>query len=82
MVWMRSSAFPSFRKLYGRVLLEENVELGHMIEIPNLKSKFSKNYTNQTTFHLITKFRLPKGNYFVEIAYSNFNLIINFFFKF
>jgi hypothetical protein len=80
MVWMRTSAFPSFRKLYGRILLEENTELGHMVTnfnlnlIPFLKYKFTYNDTNQTikayTSSLVMRYKLPKGNYFVEIDYS------------
>lgn len=31
MVWMRTSAFSSFRKLYGRILIEENTRLAFKI---------------------------------------------------
>lgn len=64
MVWMRSSAFPSFRKLYGRILVEEdNAELIHY---PPVINQFSHNNLS----------RFPKGHYYVEINYSNFILLI------
>lgn len=48
MVWMRTAAFPSFRKLYGRILLEENQQLAHQLDNTNALinyfwKKFEKN---------------------------------------
>lgn len=104
MVWMRTAAFPSFKKLYGRILIEENSKLAHKIPIPieattanetrfasllRLRSQVEKlfgdsghnetwrNYTsmkgNRPT-KLIrnvhkTLYRLPKGQYFIDIDY-------------
>ena len=86
---MRSSAFPSFRKLYGRILLDENAQLQFPTYYtkntnPNefLQQKYDntaeKNHTNQNkTVNVLFKYRLPKGQYFVDIDYSkgiNFNI--------
>ena len=78
---MRSSAFSSFRKLYGRILLEENSELGHpvsninRISFLNFKKNFENklnhtNQTNKTKTNQTVIYRLPKGQYFVDIDYS------------
>jgi hypothetical protein len=103
-VWMRTSAFPKFRKLYGRILIEENSKLADKISDVNktmdriLKIKnelFSK--LNDTSIlgiefvqKPVSKYRLPRGQYYVEIDYSDYffpcliqneNLISHFFFK-
>ena len=101
-VWMRTSAFPFFKKLYGRILLEENSKLAYnkiaysnetmFDSLLSLKSQFDRyldgfNGLNQThqldksnatrpPIHMIHKnaiqtlYRLPKGQYFVDIEYS------------
>lgn len=84
---MRTAAFPKFRKLYGRILIEENSKLADKISDVNktmdriLKIKnelFSK--LNDTSIlgiefvkKPISKYRLPRGQYYVEIDYSNLN---------
>lgn len=91
MVWMRTAAFPSFRKLYGRILLEENLKLAHTLDkndryfnklikayenLNILKSNDTNieitinNKFNKTKSELKT-IRLPKGQYYVDIDYSN-----------
>ena len=81
---MRSAAFSSFKKLYGRILLEENAELQFPVNIKNtnliefLKQKYESNFENNQTNQMIRnktssvvfKYRLPKGQYFVDIDYS------------
>ena len=37
-VWMRTAAFPSFKKLYGRILIEENSKLAEK----NKSSRFQR----------------------------------------
>ena len=84
-VWMRSSAFSSFRKLYGRILLDENAELQFpVIKMKDtnfyafLKQKYEENLeinlTNQIVINksvnFLLKYRLPKGQYYVDIDYS------------
>lgn len=84
-VWMRTAAFPAFRKLYGRILLEENAQLSHksnrsylakLFELNERKKLFS-NLTNieikfQNKTETTTILRLPKGKYYVEIDYREF----------
>lgn len=53
MVWMRTSAFPTFKKLYGRILLEQNAKLAHKIPIAR----------NDTSFHSFFNFRSQLGDY-------------------
>ena len=64
MVWLRIAAFPTFKKLYGRIYLKDNDILVH----PK-----PANITNETNAIYLDKFyknRLPKGDYFVEIDFS------------
>lgn len=79
-VWMRTAAFPSFRKLYGRILLEENARLAHKSNKSYLQKIFEKkkiNFPNATNIEIKIKnnkgestiLRLPKGNYYVDIDY-------------
>ena len=81
MVWMRTSAFPTFKKLYGRILLEENSKLAYrqaspqQIESNNsfrsileLKNKMEK-FFNITEEEEGILYRLPKGQYFIDIGY-------------
>ena len=88
---MRTSAFPSFRKLYGRILVEENTKLADkMASESNNNNKTSRfhrlksellamfNETNPFgggggglgTKKTVSKYRLPRGQYYVEIDYS------------
>lgn len=91
MVWMRTSAFPTFKKLYGRVLIEHNSKLSHKIPIVvnsrnhtgfetllNLWKEIGKgndtideDYVDATGSHVQhrTLYRLPKGQYFLDIEY-------------
>ena len=94
-VWMRTSAFPTFKKLYGRIMLEENSILlhpsSHLNDTSNLLRYLENFYENQLRQILINmirdnqtkldldkhsksnsihKYRLPKGDYFVEIDFS------------
>ena len=50
---MRTSAFPTFKKLYGRILLEQNAKLAHKIPIAR----------NDTSFHSFFNFRSQLGDY-------------------
>ena len=83
MVWMRTSAFPSFRKLYGRILIEENTKLADKILEGNRTSRLNKiknelylKFNDTSIFGMDaikkpkSKYRLPRGQYFVEIDYS------------
>ncbi len=81
---MRTAAFSSFKKIYGRILLHENSKLA--IRINQVLNDSAKNkkliYSNETLKELETtslnnenhstkKFiRIPKGQYFVDIDYS------------
>lgn len=107
MVWMRTAAFPTFKKLYGRILIEENTKLAHKIPIPieairanetrfafllrlrsQIEKLFGNNEDNATSGNQTimasrkdskpkkiirnvhkTVYRLPKGQYFVDIDY-------------
>ena len=83
-VWMRTAAFPTFKKLYGRILVEENSKLADKILENNRTSRLNKireqlyqKFNDTTIFGLetivkpTTKYRLPRGQYYVEIDYSN-----------
>lgn len=100
MVWMRTAAFPTFKKLYGRILLEENSKLAHKIPIPmeeanhttfksilKLKNRIKDYFTNKANESIMsfyneteakmpviqlhkTLYRLPKGQYFIDIEYN------------
>jgi hypothetical protein len=60
---MRTAAFPSFRKLYGRILLEENSRLAY--------TKAQVVHNNATSKKMTTpKLRFPKGFYYIDIEYS------------
>ena len=61
MVWMRTAAFPTFKKLYGRILLEENSKLAHKIPIPMEEA-------NHTTFKSILKLKNRIKDYFTNKA--------------
>jgi hypothetical protein len=54
-VWMRTAAFSTFRKLYGRIMLSKNFELWRY---ETNRSITSKNIDS-----------LPEGEYYVEIDY-------------
>ena len=85
-VWMRTSAFPTFRKLYGRILVEENSKLADKVSDGNktsrlniLRNELLSKYWNDTSFlgmepmkKTVHKYRLPRGQYYVEIDYSNY----------
>jgi hypothetical protein len=51
-VWMRTSAFPTFLKLYGRILIEENSKLADKI----LESNRTSSRINRIREHLFSKF--------------------------
>ena len=81
MVWMRTAAFPSFRKLYGRILLEENSKLAYRVPSNSTRLRqyqnLLKSFLNKTeilmpnfTINPIAKLRFPKGQYFIDIEYS------------
>lgn len=94
---MRTAAFPSFRKLYGRILLEENLKLAHDLDKNNryfnkILKVYEKFQSNKTNFEIklnldsnkldYKTIRLPKGQYYVDINYSNFKnkiFILNYF---
>ncbi len=79
-VWMRTAAFPSFRKLYGRILLDENHKLAYKIPGKNISTSklrrlMSRNMTDLVDDFLrvanpVVKLGFPKGEYFIEIEYS------------
>lgn len=112
MVWMRNSAFPTFKKLYGRILLEQNAKLAHRIPVARnetgfhsflkIRSKFGEYFKglrrdgnetelyfglNNTTMTPLamkseetvwynTYYRLPKGEYYIDIDYSKLGAIL------
>jgi hypothetical protein len=131
MVWMRTAAFPSFRKLYGRILLKENSKLMHVTydldslasfylrikkkwhelnknsnktnnDLPddnyygfNKKVKINdseeleqldldsnqiiKKTLNETSiYNKRINLKLPKGEYFIDINYSNYFYLFKF----
>ncbi|CAF0722003.1 unnamed protein product [Brachionus calyciflorus] len=77
MVWMRTAAFPSFRKLYGRILLEENQKLEYKqdkksINFYKFLKKFEKNDSllNNGT----SDFKIKFSKYFKPIN-SSFSIM-------
>ena len=78
MVWMRTAAFPTFKKLYGRILIGENSELYRKISIPvgyNEEFFSNKDYNRTITNNQFDEirtpkmYRLPKTQYFIDIDY-------------
>ncbi len=57
MVWMRTAAFPTFKKLYGRLLMKDN---------PYSITNISKSYMQNS----ISYMSWLDGLYYVDIEYS------------
>jgi len=57
MVWMRTAAFPTFKKLYGRLLMKDNSD-----SITNISRSFMQNSISSTSW--------LEGLYYVDIDYS------------
>jgi len=57
MVWMRTAAFPTFKKLYGRLLMKDNPH-----SITNISRYYMQNQISTTTW--------LDGLYYVDIDYS------------
>lgn len=62
-VWMRTAAFPDFRKLYGRILIAENLELWQAF------TNHTTDFISNNSSYFSNTYPLPKGHYYVDIKY-------------
>ena len=86
---MRTSAFSTFRKLYGRILIDENTKLadkileGNRTKLLNkIRNELYLKFNDTNIFGIeairkpLSKYRLSRGQYYVEIDYSNITFLI------